>query len=166
MQVLVSAASRHGATREIAAAIGERLAGHGLRVVVADPEVVEDVERFDAVVLGSAVYAGHWLDPARQLVERSTAVLSERPVWLFSSGPVGDPPKPVEDAAEPRELLRTLPARGHRTFAGRLDRGSLGFAERAIVRALHAPVGDFRDWAAIAAWADEIHEQLVALPTG
>jgi hypothetical protein len=31
---------------------------------------VSDLDRFDGVVLGSAVYMGHWLEPARKFVER------------------------------------------------------------------------------------------------
>ena len=64
----------------------------GWDAVVVPPEQVEGIDSFDAVVLGSAVYAGHWLKPARGLVERSRDALAARPVWLFSSGPIGDPP--------------------------------------------------------------------------
>lgn len=164
MQVLVAVASRHGATREIAAALGERLAGNGLRVVVADAEVVDDLDGYDAVVLGSGVYAGHWLAAARTLVERLRGPLSARPLWLFSSGPLGDPPAPVDDAVEVGGLLAGLRAREHRTFAGRLTRADLSLAEGALVRVLRAPVGDFRDWSAIAAWADEIAAELATVP--
>jgi menaquinone-dependent protoporphyrinogen oxidase len=44
----------------------------------------------------------------------------------------------------------------HRVFSGRIDLGRLGFAERAVVKALRAPVGDYRDWDAITAWAVDI----------
>ena len=94
MRVLVTAATKHGATGEIAQAIGEVLAEHGLDTTVLAPEQVDTVNDYDAVVLGSAVYAGHWLKPARELVDRTGDVLAARPVWLFSSGPVGDPPSP------------------------------------------------------------------------
>jgi menaquinone-dependent protoporphyrinogen IX oxidase len=60
-------------------------------------EQVREVDGYDAVVLGSAVYAGHWLKPAREPVGRLGTFLADRPVWLFSSGPVGDPPKPEGD---------------------------------------------------------------------
>ncbi len=57
-------------------------------------------------------------------------------------------------------LVAATGAREHRVFAGRLDRHRLGFAERAVTLALRAPEGDFRDWAAIEAWAAEIAETL------
>ena len=47
-------------------------------------------------------------------------------------------------------------ARGHHLFAGKLDKAMLSFPERAIVGALRAPDGDFRDWDEIRNWANEI----------
>ena len=91
MRVLVTAATKYGATAEVAQMIAEVLADRGLEPTVVPPEQVEGVDGYDAVVLGSAVYAGHWRKPARELVNRCGTALAERPVWLFSSGPVGDP---------------------------------------------------------------------------
>ena len=45
-------------------------------------------------------------------------------------------------------------------FFGALDHEKLGFGERMMVKAVKAPQGDFRDWDAIAAWADEIASDL------
>ena len=64
------------------------------------PQEVGAVEEFDAVVLGSAVYMGQWMRPARELAERSAAALAARPVWLFSSGPVGEPAKPADNPVD------------------------------------------------------------------
>jgi menaquinone-dependent protoporphyrinogen oxidase len=100
MRVLVTVATKYGATEEIAQVIGEVLGEHRLEATILPPEQVEGVDGYDAVVLGSAVYAGHWLKPARELVERHAGELAGRPVWLFSSGPVGDPPKPEEDPVD------------------------------------------------------------------
>jgi menaquinone-dependent protoporphyrinogen oxidase len=153
MRVLVSAATKYGATAEIAAAIAEVLDEHGLEATMLPPEQVERVDGYDAVVVGSAVYAGHWLKPARELVERHADALAGRPVYLFSSGPVGDPPKPEEDPVDVADLLATIGAREHRIFAGKLVRKQLSFPERAIVSALRVPEGDFRDWTEIHQWA-------------
>jgi menaquinone-dependent protoporphyrinogen oxidase len=160
MKVLVTAATRHGATGEIAQAIGEALRDQGLDPTVIEPEQVDTVDGYDAVVLGSAVYAGHWLKPARQLVDRCAGALAERPVWLFSSGPVGDPPKPEEDPVDVAEVLAATRAREHRVFAGRLVRKRLSFPEKAIVSALRVPDGDFRDWAGVTSWAAGIAKGL------
>jgi menaquinone-dependent protoporphyrinogen oxidase len=163
MKVLVTAATRYGATGEIAEAIGEVLRERGLDAAVGPPEAAT-VDGYDAVVLGSAVYAGHWLKPARELVDRQRDALAARPVWLFSSGPVGDPPKPQEDPVDVAELVAATRARDHRVFAGRLLRKQLGFADKAITVALRVPDGDFRDWTAIRGWAAGIAETLRAGP--
>lgn len=156
MKVLVSAGSKHGATLEIARAIGDELARYGHAPTVASPEDLEELSCFEAAVIGSGVYAGHWLPGARQLVEKNAKELGDMPVWLFSSGPLGDPPEPEEDPVDVVGLMEMVRAVDHRVFCGRIDPGKLGFAERAIVKALRAPVGDFRDWEAITAWASEI----------
>jgi menaquinone-dependent protoporphyrinogen oxidase len=97
MKVLVTAASKHGATAEIVATIGEVLGGEqGLDATVVPPEEVSAVDGYDAVVLGSAVYAGHWMAAAKELVDRAGSALAGKPVWLFSSGPGGVLPGPEE----------------------------------------------------------------------
>jgi menaquinone-dependent protoporphyrinogen oxidase len=162
MRVLVSAASKHGSTAEIAArivaALRAGLPGDAAVDALAAAEV-RDAASYDALVLGSAVYMGRWLEDARHLAER-ISTLPPRPVWLFSSGPIGDPPKPDEEPAEVSDLVETTYARGHCVFAGRLDRHRLGFAERAMVSALRVADGDFRDWDAIETWAAQIAAEL------
>jgi menaquinone-dependent protoporphyrinogen oxidase len=164
MRILVTAASRHGSTAEIAGRIGDTLATRaGLDVTVRAPHDVEDIAGYDAYVLGSAVYMGHWLDTARDLVQRHHG-WHDHPVWLFSSGPIGDPPKPDEQPVDVGAVVVATHAREHRLFSGVLRRDRLGFAERAMVAALRAPYGDFRDWAAIDAWAQDIADGLVGAP--
>jgi len=163
MKVLVTAATKYGATGEIAEAIGEVLREHGLDTTVGPPGDAT-VDGYDAVVLGSAVYAGHWLKPARELVDRAGDALAARPVWLFSSGPVGDPPKPEEDPVDVAAIVAATGAREHRVFAGKLVRRQLGFADKAIAVALRVPDGDFRDWPEIRRWAAGIAEALRAGP--
>lgn len=162
VRILVTAASRHGATAEIATALAEGLADSaggraGALAAVAVPvEQRPDPAAFDAVLLGSAVYAGHWLDPAREYGAAHADVLRRRPVWLFSSGPIGEPPFPPDEPYDVPPLMHLVGARGHRVFAGRLDKSRLSFGERAMVTAMRAPLGDFRDWAAVRAWAGEV----------
>jgi len=162
MKVLVSAASRHGATRDIAKAIGDALIAQGIETDVRRPEEVATLAEYDGVILGSGVYAGRWLGPARRLVERETDVLVGKPVWLFSSGPLGDPLKPERDAEDVEILLKRTHAIGHRTFGGRIDKRELGIAEKTIFAVVRAPEGDFRPWPAIGEWAVEIAATLRA----
>jgi menaquinone-dependent protoporphyrinogen oxidase len=156
MKVLVCAASKHGATVGIADAIASELRSQGFGVILSAPHDVESIDDCDAFVLGSAVYAGHWMKPALELVRRFANGFSGKPVWLFSSGPIGDPPKPSEEPVDVAEVTTLTDAREHRLFAGKLDKASLSFPERAIVGALRAPYGDFRDWGEIKNWANEI----------
>jgi menaquinone-dependent protoporphyrinogen oxidase len=169
MRILIAVASRHGGTRGIAEAIGQELrtAGHSVTVEDAGAEGLS-VEGYDAALLGSAVYMGVWLPQARQFVERNAAALAAMPVWLFSSGPLGDDPQPGPPLTRLDALLRETGAREHRIFAGSLDKGEIGFGERVIAQVVKAPEGDFRDWPAIRAWADGIAAALAApvVPVG
>lgn len=143
MRVLVTAASKHGATFDIATMIGAELARAGFDVAVEAPEAIESVEEFDAFVIGSGVYVGRWMEAARDLVNRNAAILSERPVWIFSSGPVGAPLKPLESPIDVDPMATLIGAREHRVFGGRVDRGELGLGERAILSMARAQAGDF-----------------------
>jgi menaquinone-dependent protoporphyrinogen oxidase len=158
MRVLVTAASKHGATLEIAERIGAELSSGGADAAVRLADEVDSIEGYDAVVVGSAVYFGHWLQAARDLIDRHGDGLKARRVWLFSSGPLGPPDHlvPEGDVVDPGPLLEATGAVEHRVFPGRLDRSALGLRDRAIMRALHAPEGDFRDWDAVAEFAREI----------
>jgi menaquinone-dependent protoporphyrinogen oxidase len=115
------------------------------------------------VVLGSAVYAGRWLEPAREYAARHADVLRTRPVWLFSSGPIGEPPFPPDEAYDVTALRTLTGAEGHRTFPGRLDKERLSFGECAMATAMRAPVGDFRDWNAVRRWGEEIAGRLAGV---
>ena len=163
MKVLVSVASRHGSTTEVAATIAAGLKAHGLDAIVMSPGDVPSLDEFDAAVIGSAIYLGRWLEPARELVEREHEPLRRKPVWLFSSGPVGDPPKPIDDPIDAATLVQLVGAREHHVFPGSVDKRRLGFGERAIMAAVRAPEGDFRPWPDIEAWTVHIAAELLAL---
>jgi len=160
MKVLIAAASKHGATQEIGARIGSVLDARGHQVDVECPSEVRDVARYDIVVLGSAVYAGHWQKDAKELVEREASVMRHRPVWLFSSGPVGDPPKPQEVPADVQDVVAATGAFEHHVFAGKIEKESLSFPERAMVKALRVGEGDYRDWNEIDLWATTIADSI------
>jgi menaquinone-dependent protoporphyrinogen oxidase len=166
MNVLVTAASKQGATGEIAEAIARTLSKRGLDPTVLAPERVEDVRGYDAFVIGSAVYMGHWLESATGLVHRSGAAMADRPIWLFSSGPVGDPKRKLvqQMGADPVELpalLAQTRAREHRMFAGKLVKEHVNRAQRISLSIFRGFAGDFRNWAEIERWASQIADALV-----
>lgn len=161
MKILLTAAGRHGATAEILDLIARVLRERGFHAEVRNPGSVVDLDGYDAVVLGSAVYYGSWLPAARDFAQRHFRTLRGMPVWLFSSGPVGDPLFPTGGPSGIPELLDLTGARGHRLFGGKLDRSGLGFVERALARVVRAADGDYRDPDAIEAWAAGIGESLM-----
>src|SRR5450759_4944121 len=87
-RVLVAYATKHGSTREIAEYIARTLRDPGVQTAVASARSVKDVAPYDAVILGSALYAAHWRRDANRFVTGHLATLQVRPVWLFSSGPL------------------------------------------------------------------------------
>jgi menaquinone-dependent protoporphyrinogen oxidase len=158
-RVLVATASKHGATVELGRRIAAAIAACGVAVDSSPLEQVDHPERYDAFVVGSAVYMGRWLPAARTFVERHRELVAERPTWLFSSGPV-DAAGSADDHVEPDALAASIHARDHHVFGGRLDRASLGAGERAIVRLLRLPDADRREWHAAVAWGTAIGRTL------
>lgn len=156
MQVLIAVDSRYGATREIAEAIGHTLTDHGHAVEVrAAEEVPDDLGGPEAVIMGSGVYAGQWLRHARELLDRAADALSATPLWAFSSGPLSPdaalvPPPLME------ERLAVFDPRDHVVFAGKLDHRQLLMGDKAVAQSLDADDGDYRDWDAVAAWAERV----------
>jgi len=158
--ILVATASRHGATREIGDVIAAALRSRGSAAESADAAAVDDVEPYAAVVLGSAVYGGHWLEDALALARRRRAALLERPVWLFSSGPIGDPRRRLvrwmgADPVDLPELVRLVDPVEHRMLPGRLLGADVGRVQRMALR-LARLEGDFRNWPAVEAYAAAI----------
>lgn len=162
MNVLVTAASKHGGTAEIAEWIAEELRRHDVNAVVRQPADVDSLDGYDAVVVGSAVYVGKWMEPATHLVERLQKQFRDRPVFLFSSGPAGDPPKPDKDPGDVESMRELSKALDHRLFAGRIARSQMGFGERAVITALRVPDGDYRPRTDVETWARAIAERLTS----
>lgn len=170
MKVLIAYATRHGATAGIADRLAAALIADGVSAEARPVDDVGDVESYDAVIIGAAAYLGHWLKPAVKFCRRHRDELAGRPVWLFSSGPLGTDltDKDGNDVLEtscPKEfdeLRKLLHPRGEQVFFGAFDPNAptIGVGER-LVRHMPAarsalPIGDFRDWPAIEAWAAQI----------
>jgi menaquinone-dependent protoporphyrinogen oxidase len=157
MRVLVGYASKHGGTREIAERIAARLKQSGLDVDLCSIAQSSDAVGFDAYVLGSSIYMGHWNKEAIAFVHRNRPAFEGRPVWLFSSGPVGSQER--LDPIDLADLRATVAIREHRLFSGAVKLDQMSFAERLMAKAMKVS-GDYREWPAIDAWADQIRTEL------
>ena len=171
MKVLVTAASKHGATRELAETIARVLEEQGCSSELVEMDEVDDLGSYDAYVVGSGIYLGNWLKEARRFIDARAPELAQRPTWLFASGSiVGDPPVADDSnalrAGLVERLVETTNAREHKLFAGKLDLSTLGLLERAAVRGAHASEGDYRDWDEVKRWVTEIAAELSAERTG
>lgn len=163
-RVLVAYASKLGSTEEIARAIAAVIAEQGHEAVAAPVREVRSPDQWDAVVLGSALYAAHWQRDANKFVVRHKDALAARPLWIFSSGPLdirqARANLPITEHAA--AILQGLAYRDHRTFGGRLEPDAPVDPQ---VLKTH-PIGDFRDWDAIREWAGSIAAALTADATG
>lgn len=173
MNVLVVYASKYGSTAQIAQRIADTISAAGLPAEARPAREVRTLDGVAAVVLGSAVYMGAWLKDASAFVDAHRDQLRERPVWLFSSGPLPGAVVPdtivqgAPDDGAPKNidaLIQSVGARSHQVFAGRLDPSHLKGRDR-LIRALPAgrgllPEVDGRQWDAIESWARSIARQL------
>jgi menaquinone-dependent protoporphyrinogen oxidase len=178
MKVLVTYASRHGATKGIAERVSETLGQAGLDVTLLPVEHAGPIAEYGAIVIGSAAYMGGWLGEATRFVRRNRDVLEHRRVWLFSSGPIGTEPLDAKGrdqlvASRPKEFeefARSIGPQDEEVFFGAYDpdAAAIGAAEGFMARFVRLmpavrnalPAGDFRDWPAIEAWAREIAREL------
>jgi menaquinone-dependent protoporphyrinogen oxidase len=172
MTVLVTYASKHGSTRGIAERIAHDLNRAGVPTDIQPVATTGDINGYEAFVIGSASYAAHWMKEAQKFVHDHQKVLSERPVWLFSSGPLGEEKSDAEgndvrESSRPKEiaeLTQAIHPRGDHVFFGALDPEKLSFGERAIRRMPAArklmPEGDYRDWDDVDEWANGIAEEI------
>lgn len=172
MRVLVVYASKYGSTQGIAERIAQILNESGQQAAAVSASKAGHLDGYDAYVIGSATYMFSWLKEATDFVRRNTAVLRSKPVWLFSSGPLGTETKDaqgrdVRETTVPKEIAElrvAIEPRDHHVFFGAFDHTKLNFTHR-LVYAMPAAKklfteGDFRDWNEIDTWAKSIAAEL------
>jgi menaquinone-dependent protoporphyrinogen oxidase len=164
-KILVTYASKYGATAGIAEKIAQVLDTAGLSVDLIPVKEMRDISPYGAVILGSAVYIGGWMKPAAKFLKSNQQALSKIPVWIFSSGPTGEGDavellegwsfpenlKPIAERIQPREMV---------IFHGAIEKDKLPAIYKWMLKNVKAGMGDFRDWQAITSWAESIAAQL------
>jgi menaquinone-dependent protoporphyrinogen oxidase len=154
----VAYASKMGSTKGIAEAIGAGLEQRGLRADVRNVREADSPDYYDAVVLGSAVYAGRWRPEAAHYVRQHAGELAKHPVWLFESGWVGKKPEKVTPTPGGRKRATRVGATAPTVFGGRLDPSlATGFFDRMLAKRMP---GDSRDFDEIRAWAGQVADAL------
>jgi menaquinone-dependent protoporphyrinogen oxidase len=158
-KMLIAYASKLGSTGGVAKAIAEELTALGMAVDVKRIGEAEDFSRYDSVLVGSAVRRGRWLPEAVDFLRENRESLASKPVSYFTVCITMHQDTPANRAtaqgiAAPARSIREPSAEGF--FGGLMDYGKLSFMEQMILRAMKVPEGDYRDWAAIRAWARQL----------
>ena len=159
MKILVTYGSQRGGTEGLARMVAEALHDQGMNVDLMAPSEVRSVNDYDAVIVGGALYAYRWHKDARRFVRRHAKALRGRPTYLFSSGPLDDSAsvKEIEPVKGVRTLMRSIGARGHSTFGGRLEVDAKGFPASAMAK---KSAGDWRRAEDVNKWVASIVAQL------
>jgi menaquinone-dependent protoporphyrinogen oxidase len=154
-RVLVAYASKRGGTGGIAEAVADRLREDNLDVDLSPAGKARSFRDYDAVVLGSALYAGRWQSDAIRALRRLAKDPQHPPVWIFHSGPLGD-----EGASKPQKLPGKVAALAEKvgappveTIGGRLEPDAKGFIASKMTKNV---AGDWRDPEQIRAFADRV----------
>ena len=152
--LLITYATRHGSTQEVAEAIAVELRGVGYDLDLRSLDEMEDVSAYEAVVLGAPLYTGRWHPDARRFLKHHRGELAGIPVAIFALGPT----KETEEqrtgsrAQLDRALAKTPEVRpaAVEIFGGVIDPKKLRYPFD------HMPAVDIRDWKTIRAWAEEL----------
>lgn len=164
-QILVTYASKYGATAGIAEKVASLLEAAGLEVALLPINQGIDLAPYRAVVWGSPIYVGRWRPEAVHFLENQLDALNTRDVWLFSSGPTGegDPTDLLDGWSYPRqheELIEQVAPHDVKLFHGAIDPNKIDELEKNTIKQRNVEVGDFRDWEMITAWGTAIAEKL------
>ncbi|MCP4424694.1 MAG: hypothetical protein GY803_09395 [Chloroflexi bacterium] len=163
-KVLVSYATGSGSTREVAEAIGDVLSQTGVPVAVHNVKTVTSMSGYSAIVLGSSIRLGRWLPEAVEFLQTFKNELQNKPVAYFTTclTMVNDTEK------NRRAVLTYLEPIIQR--APEIDPVGLGLFAGSLTLEQHTipshigfgPMGDYRDWDAIKAWAEKIRPAILA----
>lgn len=167
ISILVGYVTNYGSTREVAENIAVTLREHGFLVDVQPLREVHTLTGYKAVIVGAPLYMFHWHKDAVRFLTRHREALVERPVAIFTLGPVRDPhdEKEWQDAraqlTKDLDRFPWLKPIACEIFGGRLDPASLHFPFRMFAGKMQA--SDLRDWAAIHTWTEELVTKFASL---
>jgi len=155
VRVLVIYASSRGGTEGLAHMVAEGFVGHGIDTDIGAANAVDEIEGYDAIVVGGALYNNKWHEDATWFVERHLDTLRAKNVWFFSSGPLDTSASAgaLAPVAQVQALARRTDIRGHMTFGGVLEPKSTGFFSSLLS---WGKPGDYRDPHQVTEWVDRL----------
>ncbi len=167
--VLVVYGSWAGSTGEIAEMIANTMREEGIAASAIPASEVKDLGPYSAVVVGSGIRAGGMHSKVKDFVKRHQKTLQNLPVAYFVGCMCMKKPTPekiLEAQGYFKPLLDKYPgikpvAQG--MFAGVLDYGKIDWLSGMIMKKIEqdgGKGGDYRDPAAIRAWAKETAAKL------
>jgi menaquinone-dependent protoporphyrinogen oxidase len=161
--VLVAYATKRGSTREVAADVARVIHQSGIEVEISPAREVKSLDRYQAVVLGGALYMGRWHKDARKLLKRYKSQLTALPLAVFAMGPKSSEPEALAEAGtgltHALDKVPEVHPFASAIFGGVIDPSKLHFPFKKM------PAGDARDWKAIENWANELVRALSARST-
>ncbi len=164
-RILVTYATRHHTTIDVAAGIAGELSKSTAEVTLAPVTDVTDVSTYNAFVIGSAIRIGAWLPEALDFVRVHRQTLNQHPTAIFAvcltlSDDTPRQRRVAESYLDPVCDLITPRSKG--LFAGSANPDHLTWLERVIMRITGYAPGEYRDWQAIQQWAQSLLPLLLA----
>lgn len=165
-KVLVAYATYYGSTSEVAQTIAGRIKALGADVDVMSVKEVSDLSPYHAVVLGSAIRSGKIHPAAEKFLEKNEDALSKVPVAYFvccmTAREKSEDARAMVEGYLSETLNRVPKIKPIKTgyFAGKLEFSKIEWLARLVLKALHTPEGDFRDWKEIEDWTDKTYPEL------
>jgi menaquinone-dependent protoporphyrinogen oxidase len=158
-RTLVAYATKAGSTAEIAARIGEKISQKNQPVDVLPISKVKDLNSYSAVIIGSAIRMGSVLPEVKSFIENNQAALGQKPFSMFVACMTLNEDTEANRATvsaylDPIRAVVKPSSEG--LFAGVIDPSKVSFLDRLIIKAIKPPIGDFRNWDKIDAWAENI----------
>lgn len=167
MSILVGYATRYGSTQEVAEAIADTLRENGFQVDLEPVSDVKDAGKYDAIILGAALYMSRLHKDMKNFLQSNQTTLADKPVAFFGLGPVEDDEKQWTDARFQldKELAEYdwLKPVSVEILGGSFDPEKLRWPLNVFSR--KAPKADSRNWDTIRAWARDVAEKL-KIPVG
>jgi len=160
MKITIIYASKHGTTEKVAASIAEKLKEtNEIELFSLKKTSNPDISGFDAVILGSSIYAGQASKKMKTFCQKNQSVLLQKKTGLFVCGMHPDKEqkeKELKDAYS-EELQRDAVATGFMGGAFLFEK--MNFFERMIIKKIAKTTTSVQqiDWEAVDEFVKKIN---------